>query len=301
MKVLITGGTGFIGSNLISSFKKENEIIVTGCKTEQMAEDYLILENSFIGLNFDRLKELDLVLHQAANNDSQSKDFQEMELANVKAPIKLFNFCYDKCRCINFVYASSCAIYGYKKGYREGEVFIESQKWEPLSYYGKSKQNFEREAIKFQEETGSKVIGLRYSNVYGPGESHKGSRASMVYQIAKQMLQGKRPKLFKYGEQKRDWVYIKDVIKANEMAVNSNKSGIYNVGSGEAHSFNEIVQIINDELGTKLEPEYVDNPYIETYQNYTKCSLSKINKELGYEPKYNLKQGIKEYLWTLKN
>jgi ADP-L-glycero-D-manno-heptose 6-epimerase len=143
------------------------------------------------------------------------------------------------------------------------------------------------------------IVGLRYFNVYGMGESKKGRSASVIYQLIQQMKEGSRPKLFFDGEQKRDHVYIKDVVSATILATKAG-SGIYNVGSGVANSYNRIVDIINEILGQELEPLYSKNPYEKTYQNYTQADISKFHKEVGYVPKYSLKEGIKDYVKNCK-
>jgi ADP-L-glycero-D-manno-heptose 6-epimerase len=166
----------------------------------------------------------------------------------------------------------------------------------PENPYGFSKLMMDRIALNFMEENPHiKVVGLRYFNVYGPGESYKGKTASMVYQLYKQMKEGKRPRLFKWGEQKRDFVYVKDVIRANLLAMEKDVSGIFNVATGVARSFNEIVSILNQLLGTHLEPDYFDCPY-DFYQNYTQADITKARELLGYEPQYSLEEGIKDYL-----
>jgi ADP-L-glycero-D-manno-heptose 6-epimerase len=117
----------------------------------------------------------------------------------------------------------------------------------------------------------------------------------MVYQLYKQMREGKRPRLFKWGEQRRDFVYVKDVIRANLLAMEKDVSGIFNIATGMARSFNEIVSILNQLLGTNLEPDYFDCPY-DFYQNYTQADITKAKELLGYEPQYSLEEGIKDYL-----
>jgi len=112
------------------------------------------------------------------------------------------------------------------------------------------------------------IVGLRYFNVYGPKESFKGKSASMIYQLAMKMMHGQRPRIFKWGDQRRDFVYIKDVVRANLLALEKDVSGIFNIATGEARSFNEIIDILNRELGTDLETEYFDCPY-DFYQEFT--------------------------------
>jgi ADP-L-glycero-D-manno-heptose 6-epimerase len=143
------------------------------------------------------------------------------------------------------------------------------------------------------------IVGLRYSNVYGPGEAHKGKFASMIHQLAKQMRAGKRPRIFTAGQQKRDFVYIDDVVQVNEKAAKSAQSGIFNAGAGASWSFNEVVAELNRVLKTDLQPDYFDNPYGFT-QDWTETDLTQSRAVLSYEPKFDLKSGIDAYFASQK-
>jgi ADP-L-glycero-D-manno-heptose 6-epimerase len=134
--------------------------------------------------------------------------------------------------------------------------------------------------------------------VYGPDEAHKGAAASMIYQLAKQIQAGKQPRIFKYGEQQRDFVYVKDVVEATLLAAEADHSGVYNVGSGRPTSFNEIVALLNKALGTDYDPDYFDNPY-PFYQPHTEADVTRARAELGYAPSYPIDRGIAEYVKQL--
>jgi ADP-L-glycero-D-manno-heptose 6-epimerase len=138
------------------------------------------------------------------------------------------------------------------------------------------------------------IVGLRYFNVYGPGEQHKGKFASMIHQLAKQMIAGKRPRIFAPGEQKRDFVYIDDVVQMNLLAAQSKETGVFNVGAGASGSFNDVVAQLNRVLKTDLPPEYFENPY-DFFQTLTEADLTQSRKVLGYAPKYDLAKGIDAY------
>src|SRR5207247_4495644 len=116
------------------------------------------------------------------------------------------------------------------------------------------------------------IVGLRYFNVYGPREAHKGVPASMVYHLSRQMKTGRRPRIFKHGEQKRDFVYVNDAVGGSIRALDTQTSGIYNLGSGQARSFNELVDVLNKCLGTNFQPAYIYNPHAH-YQNFTQAHL----------------------------
>jgi len=119
--------------------------------------------------------------------------------------------------------------------------------------------------------------------------------ASMVYHLAQQMKAGQRPRIFKQGEQKRDFVYVKDVVEGSILALEARESGIYNLGCGQARSFNELVDILNKCLGTKFVADYIDNPHAH-YQNFTEADLDKVRSALGYQPQFPLEAGVKDYM-----
>lgn len=294
-RILITGGAGFIGSNLALALQEEhpqNEYFVIddfssgdfdnliGFRGEVMAGDI-----SQIDLDYYFPQGLDIVFHQAAITDTTVTDQKLMMSKNVEGFRNVLRFAlkYNT----KLIYASSAAVYGHTKP----PMRVEGNE-EPSNIYGFSKLVVDNIARKHFEKLN--IIGLRYFNVYGPGEKYKGKMASMVWQLYLQMKEGKRPRIFKYGEQKRDQIYIKDVVKANLLALKVNRSGIFNVGTGKATTFNEIVQNLNEILRTNLEPEYLDNPY-KHYQEYTEADLVETKEILSYQPEYNIEKGIRDY------
>lgn len=298
MKVLVTGGSGFVGRNLVKKLIEENhEVTITTSGSEPDIEGvsktlYMGLE----GIDFNYLKDQEVVFHLMANNDTLCNDVEEMYRANLIGPKNIF-YNLLKNGCKKFIYASSTAVYGAEPApYVEDVTAVN-----PLNIYGHSKSDFDNFAMSFAEEHEAQVIGLRYCNIYGPGENNKGRRMSTIGQLIRQMIKNKNPKLFKFGEQKRDWVYIKDVVNANILSMESDRTGIFNIGSGESHSFNEVVQEINKVLNKNLNIEYIDCNFKEAYQDHTQCDISKAKKELGFYPKFFLRSGIKEYCQDLIN
>jgi ADP-L-glycero-D-manno-heptose 6-epimerase len=138
------------------------------------------------------------------------------------------------------------------------------------------------------------LVGLRYCNIYGPRESHKSTRATMIYQMAQQM-QKANPKLFRNGEQTRAYAYVKDIVRANLLAAEASESCIVNCGYSSATSFNRLVEILNDVLGLQREPEYMDNPFEGNYQDNTTCDMTLAKEKLGYEPEFDIEAGIRDY------
>lgn len=290
---MVTGGTGFVGSNIVKELAgKGHEIIITGSDAEQEMGQYVnkYLQPSLQGIDWEALGHLDLVFHEAAINNTLLNDRAEMLRSNLEASKELFSQVIAN-GCKRIVYASSTAVYG-----NAPVPFREDGPIEPLNVYGESKKMLDEYAMELAAKNPEVVIvGLRYCNVYGPGESHKGKRSSMIYQLAQQMKTG-RPKLFKHGEQKRDFIYVQDVVQANMKASVASKSCVVNCGSGNAYSFNSIVEYLNKEHGTSLEPVYIDNPFTVTYQNYTYCDMNQAKEKIDFIPQYNLEQGIHDYV-----
>ncbi|MCS6957906.1 MAG: ADP-glyceromanno-heptose 6-epimerase [Aquificaceae bacterium] len=303
MRFLVTGGAGFIGSNLAKTLESKYN-----CKV-YVLDDFssghfknligfrgeVITGDLSDGHLWDWLKKnyrYDAVFHQGAITDTTIQDQNRMMRVNADSLRYILDAClYWKAKLI---YASSAGVYGNSPApMREEEGLV------PENIYGFSKLMMDRIATSFMEQHKEiQIVGLRYFNVYGPGEAYKGKTASMVYQLYRQIKEGKRPRLFKWGEQRRDFVYIRDVIDANLRALEREVSGIFNIATGKARSFNEIVAILNQYLGTNFEPEYFDCPY-DFYQNFTQADISRAREKLGYEPQYSLEEGIREYLERL--
>lgn len=291
MRILVTGGTGFIGSNIVKALvERGDDVIITGHEAEQPAPKGVeFLQTSFAGLDYDRIGKVDAVIHEAAINSALYTDKSEIMRANLLSSQQLIEYVVSK-GCTRIVYASSTAVYGDAPA-----PYSETSAVNPISAYGSSKLALDKWAMQFaQEHPDFTIVGLRYCNVFGPGESHKGKRASYIYQLAQQMLKG-NAFLFKHGEQRRDWIYVKDVVRANLLALTAKQSGVYMCGGGVAYTFNEIVRLLNENLGLARPITYVDNPYEKSYQNYTECDLTKASAELGFTPQYSLAQGIADY------
>lgn len=293
-KILITGGAGFIGSNLvktlqekypdnkyfiIDNFSSGNADNLAGFKGEIISEN---IAQTDLGRHFDKL---DIIFHQAAITDTTVFDEKKMMFNNVDGFKNVLNFA-KKCGA-KLIYASSAAVYGHSS-----PPMVVGKNEVPANVYGLSKLNADNIA---RENFGNlHIVGLRYFNVYGPGEKYKGKMANVIWQFYLQMKSGERPVVFGDGEQKRDQIYVKDIVNANLLAITGKESGIFNVGTGKATTFNEIIKNLNEILGTNLEPEYLDNPY-EHYQEYTEADLAETKNALGYFPEYDIKKGIGDY------
>jgi len=302
-KFMITGGAGFIGSNLtltlqekfpnahltvIDDFRSGNFQNLAGYRGDFVAENLARLDwrEKFADEKFDA------IFHLASITDTTLHDQFVQVHDNVESFRRLLNFARPgKTRII---YASSAATYGAAT-----QACVESNDAAPANVYAFSKVIMDNIAgYAAAESPDWMIVGLRYFNVYGPREAHKGVPASMIYHLAQQIKAGKRPRIFKHGEQRRDFVYVKDVVEGTIHALDAKTSGIYNVGTGQARSFNELVEVLNKSLGTNFEPEYFDNPHAH-YQNFTQADLTTARKALSYEPRFSLEDGVRDYMQWL--
>ncbi|MCG3720672.1 NAD-dependent epimerase/dehydratase family protein, partial [Aliarcobacter butzleri] len=177
----------------------------------------------------------------------------------------------------NMIYASSAATYGDSDRFEVGYE-------QPNNAYGFSKVMMDNVTYDYlKKDLDISIVGLKYFNVYGPREFFKNKTASMVVQFGHQILKGLTPKLFE-GSDKilRDFIYIEDIIQANIKACNPKKSGVYNVGTGNARSFEDIVNILQKELQINNGKEYIPNPYVGSYQFFTQANIETTMKYLGY-------------------
>lgn len=297
--VLITGGAGFIGSRLALEIERR----FPACRVVVFESFHLgRFENlrHFRGRclagdiccreDLARLEEepLDFIFHQAANSDTRSSDQKQVLAVNTNAFADVLALAAR--HRAGVVYASSAAVYGKTDApQRVGQAEA------PENVYAFSKLMMDRLAADFTRRHDLPVVGLRYFNVYGPGEAHKGDSASMIRQLALQMLSGEPPRLFKWGEQRRDFVYVDDVVNATLLATRPRRSGVYNVGTGRARQFNEIVTLLQQGLGVDVQPQYFDNPW-PFYQQHTEADIEPTQQELGFQPQFSLQRGIEDYL-----
>ena len=297
---LITGGAGFIGSNLtlalqekypdaqltvIDDFRSGDFKNLRGYRGDVVAKNLATLDwrEQFGDESFDA------IFHLASITDTTNHEQFEQVHDNVESFRRLLAFARPNETRV--VYASSAATYGAANG-----VNSEADEAAPANVYAFSKAIMDNLARRAAAESATwKIVGLRYFNVYGPREAHKGVPASMILHLSRQMKEGKRPRIFKHGEQKRDFVYVKDIVQGTLRALEAKESGIYNLGSGQARSFNELIAILNNSLGTSFEPEYFDNPHAH-YQNHTEADLTQVRKSLGYDPQFPLEKGVADYL-----
>jgi ADP-L-glycero-D-manno-heptose 6-epimerase len=297
--IVITGGAGFVGSNLVHELAKrhpEADLTVVddfrsghfknleGFKGDVIAGDLaqIDLKHYFGG------RKIDLVFHLGSITDTTDHDQFRQVHDNVESWRNLLS--YFEGRKTRLVYASSAATYGIAAGVNKVD-----QEAKPANIYAFSKVHLDNLARRWVRENPKQiVVGLRYFNVYGPREAHKGTASSMILQLAQQIRRGEAPRIFKHGEQLRDFVYVKDIVSCTILAAAARASGIYNAGSGVPRTFNDIVANLNRVLKTTWQPDYIDNPHAH-YQPHTEADLTLTTRALRYKPKFTLEKGIDDY------
>ena len=314
--ILITGGAGFIGSNLAFYFQNNypnSHVVVFDCFRSEATFANGNLQSfghykNLIGFTGDVVcgninsksdlallsdYKFDYIFHQAAISDTRVYDQEIVMQTNVNSFYDLL----DKAKkdYSVMVYASSAATYGSLPSPQT------VGKENPENPYGFSKYAMDQIAYRYSDENPDMtIVGLKFFNVYGPREYYKAKTSSTVIQFGHQILNGKAPILFK-GSDKilRDFINIEDVIQANIKACNPKQNGTYNVGTGNPRSFQDIADILQKELGTDLGTQYIPNPY-NGYQMHTQADISTSQISLGFEPVVSLEEGIKAYIPDIK-
>ena len=316
--ILITGAAGFIGSNLAFYFQEnfpDANVIALDCfrsgqtfsngnlKSFGHFKNLIGFKGTVISGDIndtDLLKRLaiqysfDYIFHQAAISDTTVSEQDLMIKTNVNAYEELLKIAIN--HNANIVYASSGATYG------DASSPQTVGKEAPSNVYGFSKLMMDNISYSYiNKNPNISIVGLRYFNVYGPREFYKNKTASTVVQFGHQLLKGNAPKLFEESDKiLRDFIYIEDVIQANIKACAPLKSGVYNVGTGKARSFQAIADTLQKELGTNFETQYIPNPYIGQYQFHTEANMQDSKENLDFEARYELEDGIKAYIPEIK-
>src|SRR3989338_5458147 len=293
MKCLVTGGVGFIGSNLALELEKQgHEVTVidnflTGNRDNLNGFNGKFVEMDVSDNKFNINGSFDAIFHEAAITDPRHPNDKETYNKNVQGFKNIIELA--KKNNAKLVYASTASLYG-----NGPTPMKEDQDKEILSVYGSSKLEMDKIAETLFDKM--HIVGLRYFNAFGEREKYKKRAASMIYHLGKQMKSGKNPRVFKFGEQKRDHIYVNDAVDATIKALNAKQSCIVNMGTGIATDFNNLIKILNQVLKTSLEPEYFDMPYNpKTYQADTQADTAKAEKFLKFRAKWPLKDGIKDY------
>ncbi len=301
MKFLVTGAGGMIGANLALTLAELGHEVHAldhfAVGTRNNLEGFFgpVFEGDIRDFDFDSLISFDGIFHQAAVTDTTVMNETLMRAVNVGAFVRILEFAH-RSGCPKVVYASSAATYG-----KTPPPHNEASAPAPANIYGVSKVEMEIAAKTFTDRhPGVKAVGLRYFNVYGPLEFHKGPAASMIFQLYTQIASGKAPRVFKSGDQYRDFVYVKDVVEANQKAMAYQRSNVFNVGTGLKTRFNDVISLLNKELGASQPADYIDNPY-SFYQEATQADTTLAEREMGFKAAYPPELGIADYVRYLKS
>jgi len=331
--IIVTGAAGFIGSYMVGYLNKKgygNLILVDEFNVEEKEfnlheKKYLVRverDNLFEWFDIEKLT-VDFVFHLGARTDTTEFDYSIHKKLNVEYSKNIWNWCARN--KIPLVYASSAATYGSGElGYKDDHDVVE--RLQPLNAYGISKNEFDKWALQQTRNPKSETrnsppfwAGLKFFNVYGPNEYHKGRMASVVFHAFNQIQSTDKVKLFKShkpgfkdGEQLRDFIYVKDVAAVcywmmkkmgNRQLTISNKqssidNGLYNVGTGKTRTFNDLANAIFKSLSLTSNIEYIDTPedIRDKYQYFTEADMTKLRKA-GYTEEFcSLEEGVKDYV-----
>ena len=301
-KVLITGGLGFIGSNLahyllskgfeislidnlllgstenVSDIKDKIEVIIGDVRNEK---------------DMEKAKNIDYIVHLASSSASPMfwEDLRGSITNNIDGYLAVLEYA-KKFNIKKVVYATTSSIYGNNHTPLKEETSVI-----PPNFYSVSKLSIEYLSDIYNKTYGLECIGFRFMSVYGPGEKSKGKYANLASQFLWQMQEGKRPVIYGDGKQRRDFTNVIDICRAIELGIECRKnfgSRVFNIGSGKDYSLIELVEIINNLLRINLKPIFIKNPMKEGYIYTQLADLTRIKKELGYKPSVPLAEGLRK-------
>ncbi|WP_049921396.1 NAD-dependent epimerase/dehydratase family protein [Halopiger djelfimassiliensis] len=294
-RILVTGGAGFIGSNLANELAKENDVIaLDDCylgTPNHLSEEVEFVEASVVDTELPT--DVDVVFHLAAL--SSYAMHEDNPTLGARVNVEGFVNVVEQARksgCDTVVYASTSSIYGTRT-----EPSPEDMDVAVNTGYEASKMARERYGEYFSNHYEMTMCGMRFFSVYqgyDGAEEHKGEFANVIAQFADDIANGRSPKLYGDGSQTRDFTHVSDVVRALTAAAENRLDGTYNVGTGERYSFNTVVELLNEELGQSVEPEYVENPIPDdVYVHDTCADFSKLHTATGWEPKISFEEGIR--------
>jgi ADP-L-glycero-D-manno-heptose 6-epimerase len=310
--IIVTGAAGFIGSNLITGLNKSGYrdlVLVDNFSRTDRVQNYagkeyttLVDRKAFLKWISEYHKEIQIVIHLGARTDTAEFNWEVFLELNLDYSKELY------LRCVEFglplIYASSAATYGLgEHGYHDSHGLV--QDLQPLNPYGRSKNDFDAWVLK-QEHKPFFWAGLKFFNVYGPNEYHKGRMASVVFHAYSQIQATGAMKLFRShhpdfgdGMQARDFIYVKDVVDVILFLMeNRPESGLYNLGTGEARTFMDLVSNTFQAMGKEPDISFIDTPedIRDKYQYFTEADMDKLRKAGYKNPFVSLEEGVKEYV-----
>ncbi len=297
MLIVVTGGAGFIGSNLCNSLVKDGHTVAA------FDNEYLgwfgnldkpvtklggdVTEKAHLNLRLGEIKP-DIVFHLAAASSSPMFSKQEVWAlgTNIMGFVNVMHYAH-KVGAKKVIYASSSSLYG-----GNAVPWIETLPIVPRTFYEASFKSREDIAAAYYGQYGFKSIGMRFFSVYGPNERHKKKYANNITQFLWSIQKGEAPVIYGDGTQARDFIHVDDVVSALKLAMEYNGEGIFNVGTGTAVSFNEILRILDKKLPNAIRPNYIDNPIGPNYIPTTLADTDLAREELGFKSKISIDEGI---------
>ncbi len=294
-RVLVTGGAGFIGSNLANRLATDNDVIALDDRylgtPENLDDSVEFVEKSV--LDDDLPTDVDVVFHLAAL--SSYKMHEDDPTRGARVNIEGFVNTVDQARqdgCEHVVYASTSSIYGSRTEPSPEDMAVTTN-----TAYEASKLGRERYGEYFHNHYGMTTCGLRFFSVYqgyGGAEEHKGEYANLIAQFADDIANGRSPEVWGDGTQTRDFTHVDDIVRGVELAADHGCQGVYNLGTGQQYSFNELVDRLNDILGTDVEPTYAEGYMPDhVYVHDTMADATKIHEATGWEPETGFEEGLR--------
>ncbi|MDE1855028.1 MAG: NAD-dependent epimerase/dehydratase family protein [Candidatus Micrarchaeota archaeon] len=293
-RVIITGGAGFVGSNLVEVLSKNNMVLVL----DNMHTGNVINLNGMLGTENVKLVELDsseidkcgftpdVIFHLGMYSSTPMyKENRNLVPQVIDGATQVLE--YAKKTNAKVVIASSSSIYnGHPTPQHEGMVP------KVTDFYTEARLGVERLAELYGKMYGVNSTCMRFFSIYGPREKSKGRFANLISQFIWDLQDGKNPEVYGDGSQSRDFIYVKDVVDALVTAAESNKTGIYNVGTGKSYTINEMLQKLGEQMGREVRPKYIATPF-SNYVMHTCADMTKTKNELGFVAKHSLDEGIK--------
>jgi UDP-glucose 4-epimerase len=292
-RILVTGGAGFIGSNLANHLAERNDVVAVDdlhLGTPENLDDEVEFVDASVLDDDLPTGDVDVLFHLAAYSSYTMAESNKREATRVN--VEGFVNAVEQARedgCETVVYASTSSIYGSRTEPSPEDLPVEAR-----TCYEASKLAREKYGEYFHHHYGMTLAGLRFFSVYqgyGGAEEHKGEYANTVAQFADKIAHGERPKVFGDGSQTRDFTHVDDIVRGIELAAEHELQGVYNLGTGESYTFNAMIEMINDELGTDVDPEYVENP-LDVYVHDTMADSTKMREATGWEPEISFEEGV---------
>jgi UDP-glucose 4-epimerase len=294
MNILVTGGSGFIGRNIVKLLKTDGNTVATlDIKGKNsLADHHFMNDVRDIRIVENACRGMDYVFHLAAVTSPPEFEnpLGEGYGVNVMGTYNVLAASANN-GVKRVILASSSSIYGPAFGPTKEDCLTETY----TNLYPFSKKINELTA-RFFHDRNLETISLRYFNTYGVGEDTKGPYSSVIWKFIESIKRGETPVIYGDGRQSRDFIYVKDTARASVLAMKSGKSGeVYNVGTGHSTDFNAIFNVVKEETNYKGEAKYISNP-LKSYQQFTQADVSKTRKELDFTPKYDITLGIRDII-----